>query len=169
MQLTTQRLILREFEESDLEAVHLYSSNQEMTEFMDWGPNTESETAKFLHDCLKNREVTPRINYVFGIVFKGDSHPIGSIGIEIESEIHQKANFGYILRQDFWGRGVIPEASHALLHFGFVSLKLNRISATVRPENARSIRVLEKLGFLKEGHLREEKKIRGVFRDSLLK
>jgi RimJ/RimL family protein N-acetyltransferase len=65
-----------------------------------------------------------------------------------------------------WGPNT--EAARAVLEFGFADLGVRRIWATCRPENVGSCRVLEKIGMIREGHLREHVLIRGEWRDSLL-
>ncbi len=65
------------------------------------------------------------------------------------------AEVSYYLSPDMWKKGIITEALKLVLSFGFEDLKLNRIQACVLPENAASLRVLEKNGFRREGLLRQ--------------
>ena len=74
---------------------------------------------------------------------------------------------GYWIKRDLWGQGFATEAALGMLHFGFQKLKMNKIYATASPENPASIRVLERIGMKKEGHLKEDMCIRGEYRDSV--
>jgi ribosomal-protein-alanine N-acetyltransferase len=67
-----------------------------------------------------------------------------------------------------WGHGYAPEAARALLDFGFAALGVHRVWADCDPANAAPIRVLEKLGMRREGHLVENAWIKGAWADSLL-
>ncbi len=67
----------------------------------------------------------------------------------------RRAELGYMLAHDAWGNGYMHEALSAFLAFGFEHLDLNRIEADTDPRNVRSMRLLERLHFLKEGHFRE--------------
>jgi ribosomal-protein-alanine N-acetyltransferase len=72
------------------------------------------------------------------------------------------------LRRDYWGNGFGTEAAQAIVDFGFDVLGLHRIWATASPENLGSIRVLEKIGMIQEGILRQNLLVRGNWRDSVL-
>ena len=63
-----------------------------------------------------------------------------------------EAVLGFYLAREFWGRGLATEAGRAFVDFGFEELKLRRIVTSVQVENAASIRVLEKLGFVVTRH-----------------
>ena len=62
---------------------------------------------------------------------------------------------GYELHLDAWGKGYMNEALQAVLTYGFSNLGLNRVEADIHPDNVGSAKVVERLGFKKEGHLRE--------------
>lgn len=75
---------------------------------------------------------------------------------------------GFVISPDRWGSGYATEAAQAVLRFGFEGPGLDRIWATCRPENLASVRVLERIGMQREGHLRDHICIRGRWQDSLL-
>ena len=79
-----------------------------------------------------------------------------------------QAGLGYCYRPDAWGRGYATEAAGTLVRFGFDVLMLHRIWAGCDPGNEASIRVLEKAGMTMEGRHRENVRIRGEFRDTLV-
>lgn len=78
----------------------------------------------------------------------------------------RSARTGYCLRQAAWGHGYATEAARALLEWAFATLDLNRVQAAVDTRNPASARVLEKLGFVREGTLREDCIVDGVVSDS---
>jgi ribosomal-protein-alanine N-acetyltransferase len=105
---------------------------------------------------------------VFGVETDADDgRLVGLCGLVIDSEVEQ-AEAWYLLRPDLWGRGLITEAVRRLVDVGFGELRLHRIWASCLPINPASARVLEKVGFRREGHLRQNLCIHGVWQDSYL-
>jgi ribosomal-protein-alanine N-acetyltransferase len=76
-----------------------------------------------------------------------------------------RAEIGYDLARGHWGQGIMPAAVAAVLNWGAEHLRLHRVEATVMAGNVRSARVLEKLGFEREGTLRDYKLVRGSYQD----
>ena len=79
-----------------------------------------------------------------------------------------RAEVGYILSREAWGLGLMQEALGALLHYGFGELGLRRVEADIDPRNARSATILERLGFIREGYLRERWVVGGEISDTAL-
>ena len=96
-----------------------------------------------------------------------ESQLIGAIGLELHPE-HEKAELGYWIGKPYWGQGYATEAAEAVLRYGFESLHLNRIEAYHFTRNLASGRVLQKIGMVHEGHLRQGIKKWGVFEDGEL-
>jgi len=90
----------------------------------------------------------------WGIALKGKTNIIGTAGFNNYTTLH-RANIGYDLQKAYWNKGYITEALKSIIDFGFSSLDINRIEAEVMQGNTSSKKVLEKLGFIKEGVLRE--------------
>ncbi len=164
----TDRLVLRDLEEMDWRAVHSYASDSEVVRYMDWGPNTEGETKKFIQRAIKGQREQPRKSYELAIVFKEDGGLIGGCGIHLSDPNNREGWIGYCLSRHFWRRGYATEAAGALLRFGFDQLNLHRIFALCDPSNIVSAHVLEKVGMQREGHLRERKFRKGKWHDELL-
>ena len=80
----------------------------------------------------------------------------------------ERAEMGFGIGRDYWGKGIGFEAGHALLTHAFENLRLRRIGAEIDPENKSSAKLLERLGFVREGLLRERWKINDVISDSAL-
>ena len=162
------RLVLRDLEAADWQAVHSYASDPEVVRYMDWGPNTEDETKNFIKRSIADQKEQPRKTYELAIVLKENDKLIGSCGIHVSDPNNQEGWVGYCLDRHFWGQGYGTETAKALLRFGFDQLNLHRIFALCDPGNAASAHVLEKVGMQREGHLRERKLRRGKWHDELL-
>ncbi|MBU1702862.1 GNAT family N-acetyltransferase [Patescibacteria group bacterium] len=169
IKLQTERLIIRDFAIKDWESVHKYGSDPAVVKHMPWGPNSQKETKEFIKRAMKNQTQKPRTQYNLAIILKATDQLIGGISLHTNNNpLTSEAALGYVLNKDYWGNGIIPEASKTILNFGFKKCKLNRIFATCEPDNIRSKRVLEKIGMHFEGHLHGHMKIKGKWRDSLL-
>jgi len=81
---------------------------------------------------------------------------------------NRRAEIGFVLGRAHWGRGLMKDAVRLLLDHAFGTLGLHRIEADVDPRNVRSLRLLERLGFRREGHLRQRHRIAGEWQDSVL-
>jgi ribosomal-protein-alanine N-acetyltransferase len=166
--LETERLVLREFEESDLQAIQEYASDPEVVRYMGWGPNSEDDTRAFLKRALEQRRQQPRVEYGLAIILKAESRPIGSGGITIANLDQKEAELGCCFNRHFWGQGYATEAARTFVAFGFEELGLHRIYATCDPANVASAHVMEKIGMQREGRLREHRWRKGRWRDSYL-
>jgi RimJ/RimL family protein N-acetyltransferase len=166
--LTTDRLVLREFREDDWVAVHEYASDPAVVRYMPWGPNAEEDTRVFIHRALALQSDDPRMGYEFAVTLRTDGRLVGGCGLHAMSIENRSSFLGYCLHRGVWGNGYGTEAAAALLAFGFGRLGLHRMSATCDTENAASARVLEKVGMRREGHFRDDTRVRGRWRDSYL-
>jgi len=102
----------------------------------------------------------------FGVERIADHVLIGICTLFNLSEECRSAEIGYGLHSSAWGNGYMNEALVALLTYGFSQLDLNRVEADIDPRNIDSARSLERIGFLKEGHLRESCVVNGAITDS---
>jgi len=104
---------------------------------------------------LRSPAAEGRLNFIWLICLIDSGETIGDCGIHIDLK-HRRGVLGYLIRPDHWGRGIATEAVSAVIEYCFSHLNppLNRIEADHYIENPASGRVLEKLGFAKEGVLR---------------
>ena len=168
MILQTEHIILRPFLESDVDALHVFCSDFENIEHMDWGPNTLEQTKLFISEVTATEECENRKEFSFAVTLRSSGQVIGSCSIWIRNAAHRHGGMGYVLNKRFWRNGYGTELSKALIKFGFETLRCHRISATCSPSNIGSKLLLEKVGFKLEGHLRDELYVRDSWRDSLL-
>ena len=101
----------------------------------------------------------------FGLFERDSGELVGSIELDGIDLRRSQAELGYWVRTDRASRGLASEAGRAVLLYGYQTLGLHKIRADVAVGNLGSARVLEKLGFQREGTLREDRPIGGVFHD----
>ncbi|GAA5226760.1 GNAT family N-acetyltransferase [Paeniglutamicibacter antarcticus] len=170
MEICTKRLVLREYCTGDLEQVHAFAADPVVCSFVEWGPNNRAQSAAFLDGCTAEQFVEPRDTWTLAITMGGVV--IGSIALMGgESELLQApgdVEIGYVLRVESWGRGFAMESASALVQSASSALGFTRVLATCRPENAGSVRVLEKSDLQQVDYLHGHKRIDGQARDSLL-
>jgi RimJ/RimL family protein N-acetyltransferase len=163
----TERLDLRDFRASDWTQVHEYGSNPNVVRFMDWGPNTEEETHKFIQKSIDYQTENPRIHYSLAIVIREQKRLIGGCGLYVSNVENRNGWIGYCLNRQFWGQGYATETARSLLDFGFNDVNLHRIFAFCNPSNVDSAHVMEKIGMEYEGHFRENIFSKGKWHDEL--
>jgi RimJ/RimL family protein N-acetyltransferase len=168
MELTTARLLLRPFRAHDHAELHAIAGDPAVVRWMDWGPNTPEQTSIFLGYALESEAERPRRTWKLAVVRSADDAVVGSAELHIESPEHRRGTMGYLIAPAAQGQGYATEAAAALLQFGLTGGGLHRVTATCDPENTGSVRVLEKIGMSREGHLRDHFLIRGEWRDRLL-
>ncbi len=151
--LHTERLDLVEIKQAHLNDIYKLFSDEKVTEFYNLHPFKQENDAKPFLDWFRNR-FSESLAIRWGIALKGQEKIIGTLGFNNFTANH-RANIGYDLQKEFWNNGYITEALEAVIKYGFNQLEFNRIEAEVMLGNNNSERVLEKLGFKKEGVLRE--------------
>ena len=93
--------------------------------------------------------------YQLAVVRKSDGQMIGSCTLHQMHVQNRRAEVGYALGRPYWGSGYMHEAMTALVGYAFGPMKLHRLEADIDPRNKSSAKSLERLGFQREGHLRE--------------
>jgi ribosomal-protein-alanine N-acetyltransferase len=161
--MTTRRLFLRNIVPEDVEALFAIRSDEEgMKYFGQEHYKSVAETITVIK--MMEERYTRKEALRWCITLKGDGRLIGTCTLFHFDEGFHRAETGYELNRDFWGKGIMTEAMTAILTFGFNELDLHRIEAVIDIENERSKNLLFKLGFTYEGDLRE----RFLFRDQFL-
>jgi ribosomal-protein-alanine N-acetyltransferase len=159
MRIAGPRLALRPPAPDDAAALFALGSDPEVVRFFSWGPyRDQSEAAEFIDRVRAEKP------HEFLIVDQND-RPIGLTGLSELSERDRRAMVGTWLGREHWGTGANRESKALILHFAFRVLDLQRVSAYAHPDNGRSIAALEKLGFVREGVLRNWHIHRGEPRD----
>jgi ribosomal-protein-alanine N-acetyltransferase len=165
--LETVHLVLRALRMEDAGFIFKEWSDPVVTYYMrDEEPLQTREQAEEMLRPLQTPEKMPGFKW-WGIELRAERQLIGTCGYCRWDKRHHRAEIGYDLWPDYWGQGLMPEALQALLRFGFEEMDLNRAEATTHTENERSQRVLAKLGFQREGLLREYYCRDGIYNDQV--
>ena len=136
IRIETNRLILRRFEETDMEAVYELFSDKEVNNFLPWYPVKDmDESEDFFEKRLKGKK------YCFAICLKDDDYPIGYVHVE-DDDSH---DFGYALRKEYWHKGIVSEASTAVIEL-LKEEGVPYITATHDKNNPRSGAVMKQIG-----------------------
>ena len=165
--LDTARLRLRWLELRDVPALYAVFGDAEVCRYWSRPPMPGLSAAVALRTDILAR-FAERSLFQWGIAARDDDRVIGTATLAGLSAEHRRAEVGYALARDAWGRGYATEAVEALVAFAFDALALHRLEADVDPRNARSIRVLERLGFTREGVQRERYHLLGEVQDAVL-
>lgn len=163
--LHTARLRLRPFDDADADDLFALHSNAQVLRYWDSPPWTEYARAKrFLAVCrqLAEEGTGTRLAVERG----SDGAFLGWCTLHRWNPDYRSASLGYCFGEAAWGHGYATEAARALLGWAYDTLDLNRVQAEADTRNAASARVLEKLGFVREGTLREDCVVNGDVSDS---
>lgn len=166
--MPTDRLLLREFVAEDWTAVHAYQSSPLYLRYYHWTERSETDAQNFVQMFIDWQGERPRTKFQLAIIQQAENRLIGNCGIRINNPEQREANIGYELDSRYWGKGYATEAAQAILHFGFATLKMQRIWAECVADNAGSARVLEKLGMQWEAREINKEFIKGRWRDNLI-
>ena len=141
--LETKRLILRPWSKSDAEYLYKYAKDPDIGPAAGWPVHTSVDNSR---DIIENALSAPE---TYAVCLKETGKPIGSVGFKRGSfaKNDDEYELGYWIGKDFWGQGLIPEASLEMLRHGFEDLGLNKVWCGYYDGNNKSRRVQEKLGF----------------------
>ena len=163
--LTTARLRLRPFAASDGDDLWALQSNPHVLRYWDSPPWTDrARVDRFLDTC---RAMATEGSGTRLVVERADDATfLGWTSLNRWNPDFRSASLGYCFREAAWGHGYATESAAALLTWAFATLDLNRVQAETDTRNLASARVLEKLGFQREGTLREDCVVNGDVSDS---
>jgi RimJ/RimL family protein N-acetyltransferase len=148
--LLTERLILREFVETDFDALRDIESDPETVRYRSRSEITPAQTRDFLIEAQAATLEQPRQQYALAVVLRDELRLIGQAGLTIVSAQYDEAFLWYSINRSYWNKGYATEAAAGLLRFGFEEAGLRRIFAECHPDNQASARVLEKIGLKRE-------------------
>lgn len=149
----TERLIIREFQVSDIEALAKILAKPEVMQYSLDGVLSHKQTAVKIQSFLDSYQKNGYGKWA--VIHRQSGRLIGYCGIVEEIEGKLENELGYRIDSDFWGQGLATEAAKACLDYGFQKFNFDYILGIVEPENKASIRVLDKVGmkFVKESIL----------------
>jgi len=154
--LQTSRLVLRPFEDRDIEPFRLYRSDPEVAKYQGWeAPFRLDQATRFVNEMKARTPGEPGQWYQIALVLKTTGELIGDCAFQRLAEDHHQAEIGFTLARAHQGRGYAAEAVTRLIDYLFGELGLHRVRANCDPENAASARLLHRVGMRHEGRFVE--------------
>lgn len=165
--IRTPRLLLRFFHVRDLDDLHAYHSDPEVTRYLYWEPASRAGTEEALRRkmALRSAEKDGE-GLVLAIALR--DNVIGEISLRCVSAEHQQAEIGFVVRPAFQGRGYAIEACRPVLELGFEEYGFHRICGRCDARNTASARLMERLGMRREAHLVENERFKGEWGSELI-
>lgn len=144
--IETDRLVLRPWDEADADALFRYAKDPAVGPIAGWAPHASVEDSR---QVIRGVFSAPE---TFAVVLKDLGEPVGCVGLLFGENgtlplPPGEAELGYWIGRPFWGRGLIPEASRAVIRHAFADLGISTLWCISDAENAQSRRVMEKCGF----------------------
>lgn len=169
--ILTDRLVLRRFVRKDAESIvdAVHSSLPDLTRWLPWAHAgyAKDDAAAYIRDSMQSWKEGRAFDYAIRSP-NDPSHHLGNISVWHVSRLGRIGEIGYWVRTDATSKGIASEGTDAMLSLGFSTLNLHKITLRIAVGNDASIRVAEKLGFTREGILREELRINGAWVDHVL-
>ncbi|XP_008804727.1 uncharacterized N-acetyltransferase p20-like [Phoenix dactylifera] len=159
----TPQISLRPFVLSDVDDFMVWASDDKVSKFCTWDTYTNKD------DLLKYVKETVLPHPWFRSICVG-GRPVGAISVSLGSgEERFRGELGYVLGSEYWGKGIVTAAVRLVVGSIFKEVEgLERVSALVDVDNKASQRVLQKVGFHKEGVLRKYAILKGSIRDMVM-
>lgn len=164
--LETPRLVLRALRDEDASALYAIHSDPVTMRYWATPPWSSPDQAQAM--LARARDGFAAGDALrFAVIERDGDALVGTCTLFGIDATHRRAEVGYVLARERWGRGVMREALTALLDYAFGPLGLHRVEADVDPRNVASVGLLERLGFAREGLLRERWRVSGEVSDSV--
>ncbi len=162
--LETERLLLRSYEEGDLDAIADLLSIPEVMRYLFEEPLSREEAAATLYRRIPMRKIEREGDRLALVVtLREGGTVIGTVNLTLRSEEHRQGELGYVFHPDYQGRGYATEAARALLDSGFQTGRFHRIYGRCDARNISSARLMERLGMRREAHFVENEWFKGAW------
>ncbi len=164
---STDRLSFQKVTKKDIESIHKYASDPEVSFFIGWKlKNNINETKCLVNTIISNQE--KGTHQYASVVLKSNKEIIGILMIFNYDKISNQAEIGYVFNKEYWNMGYGTETLEVIIDFAFNSLKIHKLVAKVVEGNIGSCRILEKNNFMLEGKLRDHFYIENKYYNGLL-
>lgn len=165
--LETDRLILRRVDANDASAIFELRSNAETMKYIP-RPLLKTNEDALEHIAMIDAKIENNEGINWAITLKNEPELIGLLGFYRIKPENYRAEIGYMLLPAFSGKGIISEAINEVINYGFKTMLLHSVEGVIDPANLASAKVLQKNGFIKEAHLKENEFFEGHFWDSVI-
>jgi len=164
--ITTPRVVLRWISENDIDGLYEVFSDPQVMRYWSTGPLPDRQAAAKMQREIADGNVKETM-MKWGLALRESDSLIGTTTLFDLNLDNGRAEIGYAMGRAYWGKGYMHEALEALVSHAFEVLQMRRLEADVDPRNTASIRTLERLGFQREGFLRERWHVEGEIQDTL--
>ena len=165
--LEAPRVRLRWLTADDVDGLFAIFSDELMMRY--WSSTPMKARAEAEELLLRiQRQFADKSGFQWGVERKADGALLGTCTLFNIHRGNMRAELGYCLHSAHWGRGYMGEALATLIDHSFRALNLRRLEADVDPDNASSLRILDRMGFRREGLLRERWNVGGAIQDSVI-
>jgi len=165
--IETASFRLRKVEESDLDDIfEVFSDPKTLRYWSHVAMKERDEAAAYIRKIEEGWKTRTLLQWAVTRI--GEDQLLRTCTYHAWSQSNRRSEIGYILARKHWGKGIMREVLPVFLRFGFLTMGLNRIEADVDPRNLASLRALERLGFQKDGYLRERYQVGGEKQDAVL-
>ncbi|WP_462280967.1 GNAT family N-acetyltransferase [Salinivirga cyanobacteriivorans] len=167
MKLETNRLTIRPITPADKHAVYAYRRDKVTNQFQGWIPETPDDVEVFIEKSAKQIN-EPETWFQLILIEKATDKIVGDIGIHFFGSENRQAEIGVTLNRNYQKKGYATESIKKVIDYLFNTLNKHRIITSIDPENASSIKLVERLGFRKEAHFVESIYMNGKWVDDLI-
>lgn len=164
--IVTPRVVLRWVSEDDVDGLYQVFSDPRVMRYWSTAPLPHREAAAELQRDIAAGNQNGTM-FKWGLALRDSNIIIGTTTLFNLNLDNGRAELGYAMGSAHWGKGYMNEALQALVSHAFDVMQLRRLEADVDPRNSASIRTLEKLGFQREGFLRERWHVNGEIQDAV--
>lgn len=164
--LKGDRVTIREFRSDDVDAVHAVIGDERVTRTLSFDPRTREQAESMVVNAITSGNQRPRTEYYLAITLLDDGALVGFVRLALGGV--QAGKLGFAINALHWRNGYATTAAALMIRFGFDQLRLHRITAAVGPENTASHATVQRLGFTREGTLRDHVFTNGAWRHSVL-
>lgn len=165
--LSGARVRLRPLRADDADALFALQSDPRVMRYWSHPPWTDRAQAVERIAQLERDRATSEF-YSWAATLDGDDTLAGTGALFAINRTHARAEVGYSLAADYWGKGYALEMARLIVAFAFDALGLERLEADIDPRNAASCRLVERAGFVREGLLRARWRVAGEVTDSAM-
>jgi RimJ/RimL family protein N-acetyltransferase len=167
--LRTDRLLLRPFNDADLDALHDMQRREEVVRYLYWGTRSREQMGEMLERIKRLTSFEADGHGIrVAAVLPESGTVVGDISLNRVSREHAQGEIGFVIHPDHQGRGYATEACATLMRLGFEELGLHRITGRADARNVGSVRVMERLGMRREAYFQENEFIKDEWSDEVV-
>lgn len=167
-ELTSERLVVRRFQDSDLAAFLAYRNDPAVSRYQNWDLLSAPRAQAILQEQRHLEPGVPGPWFHFALALKGNGQLVGDCSLQVLLQDARQAQVSVSLAPVYQGAGLATEALGTVLDYAFINLDLHRVIAVVDAENSGPVRLFERVGMRREGHFLKNTWFKGRWADEYL-